>query len=81
MFTKDEVSELKNALPGNGVLLLRRRTRISRLTIYKFLDGTAIRIHLAEQIWKEGWAIVKEARQKKAELRRHADEVLNKKYE
>lgn len=81
MFTKDEINELKSALPSNGVLLLRRRTRISRLTIYKFLEGTDIRIDLAEQIWKEGWTIVQEAREKKAELKRHADQVLNKKYE
>ena len=52
MFTREEIKEFKNELPVKGIQLIKSRTGISRPTIYKFLEGEEIRLHLAEKIWK-----------------------------
>ena len=77
---------------SNNVENLRAKTEIYRVSvervgagpavpmIYKFLEGEEIRLHLAEKIWKEGWLIIQEMKEKRAELKRHAEEVLNKEY-
>ena len=80
MFTEKEIKDFQEELPSNGTLLLRQRTKISRLTIQKFIEGKKVRVDLAEKIWIEGWNIIKESKEKKADLKRHAEQVINKTY-
>lgn len=80
MFTREEIKGFKDELPLKGIQMIKSRTGISRPTIYKFLEGEEIRLHLAEKIWKAGWLIIQEMKEKRAELKRHAEEVLNKEY-
>lgn len=53
MFTREEIKEFKNELPVKGIQLIKSRTGISRPTIYKFLEGEEIRLHLAEKFGKK----------------------------
>ena len=77
MFTVEEVSELKNSLPRNGIHLIHTRTGVSRPTIYKFFEGGDIGLAQMEKIWKEGWSIIREYKQKRKELKEHAQKVIN----
>jgi len=80
MFTQEDIKRFKEELPAIGIRLIKERTGVSRPTIYKFIDGKEIRLPIAEKIWLEGWIIIKELKEKRAELKRHAEEVLNKEY-
>jgi hypothetical protein len=77
MFTTEEINELKESLPKNGIHLIYDRTGISRPTIYKFFEVGDVRLPQMEKIWIEGWLVVKEFKEKKAELKSHAQEVIN----
>jgi len=77
MFTAEEINELKEALPKNGIHLIHNRTGVSRPTIYKFFETGDVKLHQIEKIWTEGWSVVKEFKEKKAELKSHAQEIIN----
>ena len=77
MFTAEEINQLKESLPKNGIRLIHNRTGVSRPTIYKFFETGDVKLHQIEKIWTEGWSVVKEFKEKKAELKSHAQEVIN----
>jgi hypothetical protein len=77
MFTTEETNELKKALPYRGIQMICNRTGVSRPTIYRFLEGADVGIEYTEKIWKEGWSIIRELKEKRAELKKHAQEVIN----
>ena len=80
MFTTNEIKEFKEALPIKGIQMIKRRTGVSRPTIYKFLEGEEVRLDLAEKIWKEGWSIIRELKEKHAELKSYAHQMITKEY-
>jgi hypothetical protein len=77
MFTNKELDEMKDALPYKGIHLIHSRTGVSRPTIYKFFEGKDVGLSQMEKIWKEGWTIIRELKEKRAELKKHAQEVIN----
>ena len=77
MFTIDETNKLKDTLPQKGIHLIHIRTGVSRPTIYKFFEGKDIGLPQMEKIWIEGWSIIKEFKERRAELKEHAQKVID----
>ncbi len=77
MFTVEEIKELKESLPKNGIHLIHNRTGISRPTIYKFFEAGDVKLPQMEKIWIDGWLVVKEYKEKRAKLKSHAQQVIN----
>jgi hypothetical protein len=59
MFKKSEIYKLKKSLPSDGIKRISEEGDISKVTVYKFLNGDNVKDSSAEKIWITGWEVVK----------------------
>lgn len=76
MFTQSDVQILASLLPSRAVKRISRKTKISRPTIYKFLNGKKIRTDLAQKIYEAGVLLAEENKSKETLLRQKSAELL-----
>lgn len=77
MFTQDDVNILKNQLPTSAVMEIYRRTRISRPTIYRFLNGEKIRYRLQLKIYSAALKIIERDKIKTGKIRQERSRIFN----
>lgn len=77
MFTQDDVNILKNQLPTSAVMEIYRRTRISRPTIYRFLNGEKIRTRYQLRIYSAALKIIERDKIKTGKLRQERSRIFN----
>ncbi|MBS1635413.1 MAG: hypothetical protein JST26_05775 [Bacteroidetes bacterium] len=78
MFTQEDVDMIAGELPPSAVGEIARKTKISRPTIYRFLNGERIRTRYQEQIYLAALKIIEHDRNRTQKIKELRTQILNK---
>lgn len=81
MFTQDDVNILRNQLPTSAVMEIFKRTKISRPTIYRFLNGERIRYRLQLKIYSTALKIIERDKIRTGKIKQERSRILNTDFE
>lgn len=77
MFTQSDVNILKEQLPTSAVMEIFKRTKISRPTIYKFLNGEKIRARFQIRIYSTALKIIERDKIQTGKIKKERSRILN----
>ncbi len=77
MFTQHDVQILVSQLPDRSVAKIKKKTKISRPTINKFLRGEKVTSDKAERIYAAALSLIRQNRKKESKLRRKSTQLFN----
>jgi predicted transcriptional regulator len=77
MFTQSDVNILKEQLPTSAVMEIFKRTKISRPTIYKFLNGEKIRSRFQIRIYTTALKIIERDKIQTGKIKKERSRILN----
>lgn len=77
MFTQDDVNILKNQLPTSAVMEIFKRTKVSRPTIYRFLNGEKVRYALQLKIYSAALKIIERDKIRTGKIKQQRERILN----
>lgn len=77
MFTQSDVNILKEQLPTSAVMEIFKRTKISRPTIYKFLNGEKIRSRHQIRIYTTALKIIERDKIQTGKIKKERSRILN----
>jgi DNA-binding IclR family transcriptional regulator len=77
MFTQHDVNILKNQLPTSAVMEIFKRTKISRPTIYRFLNCEKVRYSLQLKIYSAALKIIERDKIRTGKIKQERARILN----
>jgi hypothetical protein len=77
MFTQSDVNILKEQLPTSAVMEIFKRTKISRPTIYRFLNGEKIRTRFQIRIYVTALKIIERDKIQTGKIKKEGSRILN----